>query len=226
MARLELRSTVVVSLAWAELAPYLDGSVFGSRLPYLEAVEDDIAEVAALDGAGVAYIAALPIPSPDYTAWLALKPTCSVYRGGRQAADGALLVRTSPGFHGQRPRYISVMIDAPAAGETRVVADLLNKRLQGASKIQVRDGSEGDWMDLQFVSDGTVPAYGPEGTLLRRFGPIIFLGGTGWTEDGTAGDFANGAEDMPTTGSGIRPEWVFFSTGTATRVRLRVLVYE
>ncbi len=94
--------------------------------------------------------------------------------------------------------------------------------------MEVKDGVRGDTLAVEYVSDGSVPAYGPDGTLLKRFGPIKLAGGAGWVEESKPPiDLKGSAKEMPKVGDGIRVELVFDALDANPReLEVRFLVHE
>lgn len=143
-------------------------------------------------------------------------------------SDGGAVVKLDPGNDDTTLRFYELKEDIAAAGDTTFVLDwALGKLLQGVARIKVKDGHEDDLLDLQIQSDGTVPAYGPIGTVLQPFGPIDTPDGAGWQEDGQPPLMDGVSTAMPLAGTGMRVAVVYTAVDSSPRkLKVRFQVHE
>jgi hypothetical protein len=105
----------------------------------------------------------------------------------RTDEEGKLLVGIDAGTSTTDPKFYPGQYVTNATGDNRFTTPFTaaGKRIQGI-RFQVKSATKGDTLDLQLASDGTVPQYGPPGTVLKAFGPVCAPQATdvtGWARD-------------------------------------------
>lgn len=229
MASLISVTGILFQVSWSEMRPLLDGT--SRKLYYVETTKYDLeqnevaTQLVAIDGQ-VIYQCTLETGSSDKTDWESIKSTCRPYKGPRQRDDGAYVIGKDPGIEESDPQYIEIPMQTIAQTDeyTWEASQLYSVRLQGL-RLKIKDGGEGDTIDLRFVSDGSVPVLGPNGTLLQQFGPVDTPDGNGWkTEE--LDHFDGVSKLMPSQGTGIRIEFAYVADSTDTRkVKVRATAH-
>lgn len=138
--------------------------------------------------------------------------------GERRSDDGSAIVKNDPGTADTDPKYYGEILSTSVAGANVFdLTDIGGKHLQ-SFQLQVRGAMFGDFVEVQFRSDGTVEAYGPPNYVVQSFGrmnPPLGTFGNGWSHRIEEPDEKVGTAKLVPTG--IKVTLVYDATTSAVR---------